>query len=311
MTRSAAPLALAGCWILGLAVLLAPSTARSTTVDCGDFINQLACTECNTEGTDDCISCLVTDCEPGGCTIDNDCACENCGGDCDVGSIDCCSDPDDCEILAPPPPGPPEVARLGLTLTVGPDTVVFQRKGTTKNKQTFVTFKLKTVTVSSVTRKTLTLTGVLTGADAAVGSLLYPVAFLAGGPTTLSVLQGHGYAVSLAGAPPAQTCQSLSSPELCNLLSDRLARLLDAALTASGDVESRAFEAGTQALGLASCQAPGTTTTTTSSSTTSSTKPPCVPQNGACTADTDCCNAPPFYCDLSGGPGTGFCNVIP
>src|SRR5207244_3117038 len=63
--------------------------------------------------------------------------------------------------------------------------------------------------------------------------------------------------------------------------------------------------------GSGTCPFPSTTTSPTStSSTTSTTAPACVPPSGACTVDADCCNSPPYFCNTSGGPGTGFCDVL-
>src|SRR5262249_42870536 len=141
-------------------------------------------------------------------------------------------------------------------------TVVFQRKGMTKNNQTFVAIKLQETVKFSGGKKSLALKTVLSGGDVLVGSLLYPVAFLGNGQGALNVLLSHGYDVSLAGTAPTQTCQGTSPQTDCVLHAFSLARQLDAMLAAAGDPETSAFEAGLQVLGVSAF---GTTTTATSS----------------------------------------------
>jgi hypothetical protein len=73
------------------------------------------------------------------------------------------------------------------------------------------------------------------------------------------------------GAPCLDEAREAVLPDallLCNLLADRLARLLDGVLLASGGFERDAFEAGVQTLGLSFCRSSATTTTTTSTTST-------------------------------------------
>jgi len=104
----------------------------------------------------------------------------------------------------------------------------------------------------------------LTGADAAVGSLLYPVAFLGMGANALDALRAQGYDVSDSRKSPAATCQgAMLRPEGCTDLANQLARTLDAALATGDSVERGPFLAGVQTLGFESCQGPTSTTSTT------------------------------------------------
>jgi hypothetical protein len=166
---------------------------------------------------------------------------------------------------------------LALKAGVGNVTLVFQRKGVTKNGQTVVAIKFQVIVALPIGRRSLMVKTTLTGRDVLVGSLLYPVVFLGNGQNAPTVLQSLGYAVSLAGTPPTQTCEEFAARPECVLHAARLERLLDATLVASGDPESALFETGIQALGVAAF---GVTTTTTTPSTTSTTLCP--------TGQTDC-----------------------
>lgn len=250
--------------------LLTPSVARSlsneTTVDCSDEITASVCSECY--DSDICYLCQLDEIECiNACPLgDTGCmlACPGCYEACGDGA--CCDDPAVCTVTNVPLTRPPiQLLPLSLKAVVGPVTLVFQRKAATKNNQPLVAIKLEQTVKFSNGKKPLTVKIALTGGDALVGSLLYPVVFLGNGQNALAVLQSHGYNVSLAGTAPTQTCQAISPQTECLLHAVGLARQLDAMLAAAGDPETGAFEAGLQMLGVSAF---GTTTTATSSTTT-------------------------------------------
>jgi hypothetical protein len=117
----------------------------------------------------------------------------------------------------------------------------------------------------------------MTGPDAPVCSLLYPVVALArGGAGAIAALQTRGYNCTVTDAG-SQDCQTVTSAQMCTDLANQLAENIDAALALGDAAERSAFLAGVQALGYAPWE---NTTTPTTSSTTSTT--PCP------TGQTDC-----------------------
>ena len=266
-----------------LAPSLALSAANQTTVDCTDDITAMVCSECLGGDPAYCQRCIddendcITNCGGNvGCQL----ACHGCDDACGDGN--CCEDPDACDVSYASIAPPVQLLPLNLKAAVGPATLGFQRKGVTKNDQTFVGLKLQETVRFSGGKKSLAMKTVLTGTDALVGSLLYPVVFLGNGQNALSVLQSHGFNVSLAGTPPTQTCQAIASQSECFLHALRLARQLDVMLGDAGDPETPLFEAGLQTLGVDAFG--GTTTTTTASSTTTTTMCPGAQTNcsGTC-----------------------------
>ena len=93
----------------------------------------------------------------------------------------------------------------------------------------------------------------LTGEGAAVGSLLYVVAFLGQGEDALGSLQGIGYNVSLVGTPPTETCQARFDDTTCAALANQLGQGISASLAIGTSGERDRFSQGLQALGLGLC----------------------------------------------------------
>lgn len=148
----------------------------------------------------------------------------------------------------------------------------FQRKPQPKAGETLYQVKLQeSIVVAAVTKRVVSLKVTLAGADAGIGSLLYPVAFLGIGTSALDALHAQGLDVSLVGAAPSQTCEAVLGTEFCGGLATQLSKTIDASLPVADRTERDAFVAGVQALGYGPCQS--TTTTTSTSTTTTSTCP--------------------------------------
>jgi hypothetical protein len=96
----------------------------------------------------------------------------------------------------------------------------------------------------------LTIKALLTGTDAEIGGLLYPIAFLGSGESAIDMLHAHGYDVTVTGEFP--TCQSVFPQEVCNKLAYGLSRSIYGALTA-GPADLEEFLNGAHDLGYGPC----------------------------------------------------------
>jgi hypothetical protein len=206
---------------VSLALLTAPRVVladpnNSGTVNCGDPNTKDACLEC----------CSTLTC---------------------IGKITCCPLIGTCTIVNKAVRGtsfPP----LKLNVTVGGLKLQFQRTG----NDTETNVKLKASFLPGVFPKGLSFKARLTGTDARLGGLLYPVTFLEIGGGALNMLHTHGYDVTVDEAS-LPTCQAMFPAQACVDLANALSKSIDSALGMGIRAEVSAFEAGTQALGLASC----------------------------------------------------------
>ena len=147
---------------------------------------------------------------------------------------------------------PIQISPIRLNALLGGVKLTFKRKGL---KDGSVDVKLKEALVSMPTfrKSTMSVGAQLTGADAALGSLLYPVAFLTLGESALATLQARGYDIAIAKAAAAQTCQDVLPEEVCTALAKQLARSLYALIAVGADGERAAFLDGIEALGHGPC----------------------------------------------------------
>jgi len=91
-----------------------------------------------------------------------------------------------------------------------------------------VDLKLKASFLQKVFPKGLTLKAHLTGDDAQIAGLLFPILFLAQGESAANTLSSNGYDVNVEGTFP--TCQSLFPEQLCNDLAFGLSRSIYGAI---------------------------------------------------------------------------------
>ena len=210
-----------GRFILALALCLLSVSARSEdngtnntgTVNCGDAATKNACIECCTTPA----SCVLT--------------------------IHCCPLSGPCNVTNKPTGD----VQLKLNETSGGLKLQFQRVV----KSDAVDIKLKLQFLKKTFPKPLVLKARLTGSDAKLGALLFPVLFLGQGSAAAANLQLAGYDVQVAGILP--TCQSLFPTEACAEFGTRLSRGIHGALSASLPEELTPFVDGTTALGWPAC----------------------------------------------------------
>lgn len=195
----------------------------TTTIDCGDPGNRDSCFEC-------------------------------CGNSCGEGALFCCryTDPNQCIIVNKPQPTQVSVSLGGAQLTF---ERYWQVNGESGREYFDVTLQavIRVMFPQETQVNSLNLKTRLTGQDAPVGSLLYPVAFLGIGSDALEALKGLGYDVSFMGDAPTESCTAMFSSEMCTALANQLSQSIDASL-AMGDPAARdAFRLGVGSLGFPIC----------------------------------------------------------
>jgi hypothetical protein len=204
------------------ALFIDPFAPNRPRVDCGKVEN-IICRECCYGG----IGCPGA--EPGS-------------------RIFCCRDPDDCDVIDPPQDAQ-SFPNIRLDMVAGGSRLVFKRKERfdRSSGQRYFEITLQQIFRPLGRRSAYTLTAELAGADAAVGSLLYAVGFLTGGPNALAALQTYGYDISLVNPRAAQTTCPAAFSETCALLANQLTQSIIASL-AIGTDERTPFLQGLQAL---------------------------------------------------------------
>lgn len=170
----------------------------------------------------------------------------------DPGSkIACCAN--DCDIVYHEPPHQPSPA-IHVVLAAGGAQLTFDRtlkvEGNSGRRHFDIT--VQQIFNPTVSREAFTVEAQVTGGDAAVGSMLYAVAFLGLGGAALDALHEHGYDVVLVGAP-AETCQSRLPDAMCTALANQLSQGISASLPIGASSERAAFLQGVQTLGFAPC----------------------------------------------------------
>jgi hypothetical protein len=161
----------------------------------------------------------------------------------------CCRNPDNCDVVNAPPDADQLVANIDLNLVTSAARLVFKRTErfdrASGQRHFEITVQQSFRTLGRQAR--FTVAAKLGGADAAVGSLLYAVAFLERGVDALGTLRAMGYDVSLVGEPPALICPA-AFQDLCLKLADQLSQGIDASLAVGTASERQPFLRGIQAL---------------------------------------------------------------
>jgi len=130
----------------------------------------------------------------------------------------CCLDDDGCDIVYEPPTTGFTGLSLKVAAVVGAVKLQFQRKDGVTGGTPTVGIKLKQSFLSGPAKRVVTLRAQLTGPDASLGGLLFPIAFPDSGPGALETLRARGLNVSLVGSPPLRTCQDVLPAAVCSML---------------------------------------------------------------------------------------------
>ena len=142
------------------------------------------------------------------------------------------------------------------------DRVTFKRQEGIDDTGSFLKIALQEVVLASengeLVKRKVKVNAVVTGPDAAVGSLLYPVVALGAGNGALAALQAKGYDVSVTGA--LTPCTDTLPADTCSALAKQLAQGMEAQLALGDEDERDAFRQGLQSLGYLpdQCCAPTT-----------------------------------------------------
>ena len=192
----------------------------SGTVDCSDSSTSSSCIEC-------CSG------QPG----------------CTFGKITCCPLTGDCTVTGGGGGKPPP---LKLAITAGGMKLQFERKLASDGD---ATIKLKVSFLKKVFVQKLSIKAQLSGSDARIGGLLFPIVFLGQGSSAEGSLQGAGYDVTVTGSLP--TCQSIFPDQLCSELATALSRAIYGALGVGIRTEVQEFLDGTNGFGFGPCQSFG------------------------------------------------------
>jgi hypothetical protein len=160
---------------------------------------------------------------------------------------------EDCGIINKPD-NKAAFANVEVVLSSGATLVKFERKFHQDGTKQFFDIRLQEVVHPQTFQKMASFNVKLTGDDAAVGSLLYPLAWLQMGNAALDALRSHGYDVSLIGdKPPSKTCQTQFTTEFCTALATQLSQGIDASIAIGAEGERDAFNQGIQMLGVGFC----------------------------------------------------------
>jgi hypothetical protein len=212
---------------------------------------------CTTDSCDPVSGCVHT---PINCNDNNTCTTDTCNP-----AVGCthtpinCSDNNACTTdLCDPATGCRHIPNLRCVLVqeltfklANPVfTVVFKRNGGSKGGVDFVKVSLQDTVLGStdgkLVRQKVKVSAEITGADAGLGSLLYPVAALGLGNGGLPAVQALGYDVSVVGA--LAPCQDQLPAFLCTELAQQLSKAIEASL-AGDDAAQTQFHDAALALG--------------------------------------------------------------
>lgn len=210
--------------VVVFALTVAPRAALATdndanttgTVDCGNQNTKDSCIECCTS-----ITC--------------------------AGKISCCPLSGDCSVVNKP--GKTDFPPLSLKVSVGGLKLQIQRKG---DDASGADLKMKASFLKGVFQKPVQIKAHLSGADARIGALLYPIAFVGLGAGAEAALQSHGYDVAV-DATPYPTCQERFPAQACNDLATLLSKAIHGALLMSGRDDLDPFLTGVFLIGYPSC----------------------------------------------------------
>jgi hypothetical protein len=220
-------LAFACWWSLSPAGAVPVQDGKKGTVNCGDPGLKSICGEC---------------------CVNDDCPCDQ-----DV-CLSCCLDDDGCDVVDDPPTTAITGTHIKVNAIVGNVKLQFERKGGTKGGLPSITVKLKQIFDTGDGKRIVTMKTRLTGADASLGGLLFPIAFLGLGTNALDAVRAQGLDVSFVDSPPGRTCQDVLPAQTCTTLASRLSASIDSALAAGDGVERTAFLTKAAAIGFPPCQ---------------------------------------------------------
>ena len=126
----------------------------------------------------------------GECCVNDDRPCDQ-----DV-CLSCCLDDDGCDVVDDPPTTAITGTHIKVNAIVGNVKLQFERKGGTKGGLPSITVKLKQIFDTGDGKRIVTMKTRLTGADASLGGLLFPIAFLGLGTNALDAVRAQGLDVS-------------------------------------------------------------------------------------------------------------------
>ncbi len=151
---------------------------------------------------------------------------------------------------------------VSVNLTAGGTKLACKRKGGSSKGQVFFKVTFKIVFVSSVSapvrngstpaHQKVDLKVKLTGNDAAIASLLYPVVFLGDGNGALDALHGQGYDVEAVDLG-STLCQDVLPAQTCTDLATQVAKTIGATLDVGDASELNPFLDGVSNLGFPTC----------------------------------------------------------
>jgi hypothetical protein len=218
-------LVLASWWSLSPAGAVPNTDGKKGTVNCGDPGLKSICGEC---------------------CVNDDCPCDQ-----DV-CLACCLDDDGCDVVNDPPTT--AITHIKLNVIAGNVKLVFERKGSTKGGLPSISVKLKEIFDTGDGKRVVAMKTQLSGADAPLGALLFPIAFLGFGTNALDTVRAQGLDVSFVDGPPGRTCQDLLPAQTCTTLASHLSAAIDSALGHGDGVERTAFLTKAAAIGFPPCQ---------------------------------------------------------
>lgn len=189
-------------------------TNNTGTVDCGDTNTKNACAECCTT--------------PGSCVL----------------TITCCPLSGPCTVVNKPSSSP---LPLKLKLVVGGWSLQFQRT----IKADAVDVKVKASLLKSIFPKGVNARVRVTGPDAQLAGLVWPVAFLGQGDGAATSLANAGIDATINGTPV--TCQSLFPAEACTDMAVGLSRTVQGAIGVAAKPELNPFLDAVNGMGLGPC----------------------------------------------------------
>ena len=216
-------LAAVGGLLVGVAILVAPTPVvavpvgnNSGIVDCNDAGSKSSCAEC---------------CTGPGCGL----------------RISCCPLSGTCTIKGEPSGPGPLNAALKLKFIIGALNLQFQRIV----KPDYVDVKLKASFVKKTFPQGVNAKIRLTGPDAAIGGLVWPVAFLGQGDSAATALANAGINVAISGAPA--TCQSLFPAQACTDMAVGLSRNIQGGIGVADKDDLTRFLDAVNNMGLGPC----------------------------------------------------------
>ena len=173
---------------------------------------------------------------------------ECCSGSCGL-RVTCCPLSGPCTVK---PGGPPSTGPLSLAfklkLAVAGLALQFQR---VIKSDGAVDVKLKASFIKGTFPQSVNAKVRLTGADAQIAGLVWPVAFLGQGTNAGSALTGAGISASIEGSPV--TCQEILPAQVCTDMAVGLSRHIQGGLGVAEKGDLDRFKDAVDGMGLGPC----------------------------------------------------------